>query len=158
MIRVIVADDEEKVAQLVCNLVDWQALGMEVVGVAHNGLEALALIRSQAPHIVVTDIRMPGCDGLELIRQAKGINPELEFIIISGYRHFDYAQSAIRHGVSDCLLQPVNKAELTVTLEKMRQRHMQRTQQPSRQQHEQLRAPHDRQLRRACPFSQLAQE
>ena len=84
MIRVIVADDEQKVSQLICSLIEWDALGMELAGVAQNGIEALALIKSEAPDLIITDIRMPGCDGLELVRRGKELNDALEFIIISG--------------------------------------------------------------------------
>lgn len=85
--KVIIADDEEKVCQLIEHLVDWKTMGMEIAAVAHNGIEALEAIRKWQPDIVITDIRMPGYSGLELIRQSKDILPNLEFIIISGYRH-----------------------------------------------------------------------
>lgn len=156
MIKVLIADDEEKVAQLVYNLINWAALDMDVTGMAHNGIEALALIEEKQPDIVITDIRMPGCDGLELISRAKEINPELEFIIISGYRHFDYAQSAIRYGVSDYLLKPVNKAELTATLDKMRWSYKQRTRNLSHQEQQRLRTENDQQRLRATIFAAIA--
>ncbi|NLM13225.1 MAG: response regulator, partial [Epulopiscium sp.] len=109
MIRVVVADDEEKVYQLICSLIDWKALDMEIVGVAHNSIEALELIQSLHPDIMITDIRMPGYDGLELINRGKQIKNGIEFIIISGYNHFEYAQTAIKYGVSDYLLKPIKK-------------------------------------------------
>ena len=65
---------------------------------------------------------MPGCDGLELIRRAKEMRPELEVIIISGYAHFEYAQSAIQYGVGTYLLKPIKKEQLMEALEKMRGR------------------------------------
>lgn len=126
MSKVIIADDEYKVCQLIRNLVSWQDFDMEVVGVAGNGVEAIALIEETQPDLVITDIRMPGYDGIEMIRRTKEINKEIDFIIISGYRHFDYAQSAIRYGVSDYLLKPIKKDELTATLTKMAQRHKER--------------------------------
>ena len=119
MIKVVVADDEVKVCQLICNLVDWSAFDMEIVAVAHNGEEALEMVRQYHPDLLVTDIRMPGCDGLEMIARAKQLSDTLEFVIISGYRHFEYAQSAIKYGVSDYLLKPIQKEELCATLEKM---------------------------------------
>lgn len=155
MIKVVVADDEAKVAQLICNLVDWQGFDMQIVGVAHNGIEALELVRQHRPDLVVTDIRMPGCDGLSLIQKAKEMQPHLEFIIISGYRHFDYAQSAIKYGVSDYLLKPIKKDELSTTLEKMRWNHMRRTQQLSQQEQLQLRAQGDKERLRNGVFSLL---
>lgn len=129
MLKVIVADDEEKICQLILKLVDWESLDMQVVGTAANGLEALEKIRLLAPDVVITDIRMPGCDGMEMIRQAKRINESIEFVIISGYRHFEYAQTAIKYGVSDYLLKPIKKEELTATLEKIRERYLERTEQ-----------------------------
>ena len=123
MLKVMIADDEEKICQLIEKLIDWQALDMQVVAVAHNGLEALDMLGSKAPDIAITDIRMPGCDGLELIQRGKELNPNIDFIIISGYRHFEYAQSAIKYGVSDYLLKPIKKDELTETLKKLSQKY-----------------------------------
>ena len=123
MIKVVVADDEVKVCQLICNLVDWSTFDMEIVAVAHNGEEALEMVRQHEPDLLVTDIRMPGCDGLEMIARAKQLREDLDFVIISGYRHFEYAQSAIKYGVSDYLLKPIQKEELCSTLEKMRRRY-----------------------------------
>ena len=91
---------------------------MEVAGLAENGPEALELIERERPDILITDIRMPGCDGLELIRRAKELRPELEIVIISGYAHFEYAQTAIRYGVGNYLLKPIKKDELMETSER----------------------------------------
>lgn len=131
MIKVIIADDEENVCQLIRSLIDWQSLDMEIVGVAHNGLEALDLIKTLSPDLMISDIRMPGYDGLEMIRRAKNIKQNLDFIIISGYPHFEYAQNAIKYGVSDYLLKPIKKDDFMVALSKMRGRYMQRTEQLS---------------------------
>lgn len=120
MQKVIIADDEERICQLIEALVDWRALGMEVAAVAHNGLEAAQLVREFHPDILITDIRMPGGSGLELIEKVKRDMPELEIIIISGYAHFEYAKSAIRFGVGEYLLKPINKTELTTTLERLK--------------------------------------
>lgn len=124
--KVMIADDEEKVCQLIEHLVDWESLDMEIVAVAHNGIEALEAVRKWKPDIAITDIRMPGCSGLELIRQSKDVLPNLEFIIISGYRHFEYAQTAIRFGVKDYLLKPIKKEELNSTLKRMHDAYMER--------------------------------
>lgn len=77
-------------------MIQWDELGLELVAVANDGIAALAMIEEFQPDIVITDIRMPGYDGIELIGKAKEINPRIDFVIISGYRHFDYAQKAIR--------------------------------------------------------------
>ena len=120
MQKVMIADDEERICQLIEALVDWKALGMEVTAVAHNGLEAAELVGKLRPDILITDIRMPGCSGLELIEKVKRDIPELEIIIISGYAHFEYAKSAIKFGVGEYLLKPINKTELTTTLERLK--------------------------------------
>jgi two-component system response regulator YesN len=73
MIKVVIADDEEKVCKLICGLIDWKSVDMEIAGVAHNGIEALELIKTLQPDLMITDIRMPGYDGLELINCGKQI-------------------------------------------------------------------------------------
>lgn len=119
MQKVMIADDEERICRLIEALVDWEALGMEVAAIAHNGLEAAEYVEKFCPDILITDIRMPGCSGLELIEKVKKTRPELEIIIISGYAHFEYAKSAIKFGVGEYLLKPINKTELTTTLERL---------------------------------------
>ena len=119
MMKVVIADDEVRICQLILALVDWEALGLKVVGTAHNGLEAIEMVRALRPDILITDIRMPGCSGLELIDQVKRDDQSLEIVIISGYAHFEYAQQAIKYGVGDYLLKPISKTELTVTLQKL---------------------------------------
>lgn len=119
MWKVIIADDEKLICRLIETLIDWRALDMEIVGKAENGLEALRMVKELQPHLLITDIRMPGCDGLDLIRQAREFSPELEIVIISGYAHFEYAKTAIAYGVGSYILKPVNQAELKKTLEKI---------------------------------------
>lgn len=119
MLKVVIADDEDRVCKLVQMIVDWAALGMEVVGTASNGLEALELIASLKPDILITDIRMPGCGGLELIEKAKAISPHLQIVLISGYAQFEYAQTAIDFGVGGYILKPIKKEIITATLEKL---------------------------------------
>ncbi len=125
--KLIIADDEEKICQLIYKLVDWEKLNMEVVSIVHNGIEALQSIEKFKPDIVITDIRMPGYDGLEMIQRAKEISEDSDFIIISGYRHFEYAQNAIKYGVKDYLLKPIKKTELIDTLTRLREEYLKRT-------------------------------
>lgn len=122
MLRVLIADDEDRICKLIQILADWKRLDMEVVGIAANGQDALTQVNLLTPDILITDIRMPGLDGLALISRAKEIAPELEVIIISGYAQFDYAQTAIQYGVGDYLLKPINKEALNNTLDRMAQR------------------------------------
>lgn len=119
MWKVIIADDEKLICRLIETLIDWETLDMEIVGKAENGLEALRMVEELHPHLLITDIRMPGCDGLELIRQARELSPDIEIVIISGYAHFEYAKTAIAYGVGSYILKPVNQAELNKTLQKI---------------------------------------
>lgn len=123
MLKILIADDEEKICRLIERLIDWQTLDMGLCGVANNGIEALEMIQALAPDVVITDIRMPGYDGLDLVKKTRELNLGVEFVIISGYRHFEYAQTAIKYGVSDYLLKPINKKELMETLEKIKIRY-----------------------------------
>lgn len=120
MIQVVIADDEERICKLIQALVDWKALDMQIVGTASNGLEALELIEKKKPDILITDIRMPGCNGLELISKAREIDRDIHIVIISGYAHFEYAQTAVRYGVSDYLLKPINQQALQDTLSRLK--------------------------------------
>lgn len=73
MIKVMIADDEERICQLIEALIDWESLHMEVAGIAHNGLEACEMVKQIRPDILITDIRMPGCNGLNLIESVKRV-------------------------------------------------------------------------------------
>lgn len=119
-LKVVIADDEIRICQLIQALVNWEEMGMEIAGTANNGIDACEVIEKVCPDILITDIRMPGCSGLELIEKIKKTKPELEIIIISGYAHFEYAQQAIRYGVGYYLLKPINKVELMGILEKLK--------------------------------------
>ena len=117
--KVIIVDDEKKICQLIQFLVDWEKMGLEVAGVAYNGIDALRLVEELEPAIIITDIKMPGCDGLELIQQVQQRKQDIHFIIISGYQDFEYARKAIRYGVRDYLSKPVQKDELEETLQRV---------------------------------------
>ncbi len=112
MLKLIIADDEHRVCQLIENILPWKEYGVEISGIAHNGKDAFQLIQEIQPDIVITDIRMPGYDGITLIEKGKNINPDISFIIVSGYRDFEYAQSALKFGAEEYLLKPVSKEEL----------------------------------------------
>ncbi|MBR2188248.1 MAG: response regulator [Eubacterium sp.] len=133
MIKAILADDEKKVVFLLQRLIDWEQLGFEIVGIANDGIRALELVEEADADLLVTDIRMPGADGIELIRRAKEKNPGLHVIIISGYREFEYAQSALKYGVEDYLLKPLKKDELNNILLRIREKIEEDTQKEYRQ-------------------------
>lgn len=120
MHKVILVDDEIFTRKGLRNLIDWEACGFQVIDEADNGEDALVLIRQLKPDLVITDIRMPVMDGLELIRITKEkemVQPS--FIIISGYDDFSYAQQAVRYGVVDFILKPIDEKVLEPTLRQL---------------------------------------
>lgn len=119
MLKAIIVDDENKICALIQKLVDWDKLNIELVGTADNGPSALELIVEHRPDIVITDIRMPGFEGIELIQKTRDLSIPSSFVIISGYKQFDYAHRALKYGVHDYLLKPINADELNATLEKI---------------------------------------
>lgn len=117
MNKVLLVDDERFVRQGLLNLIDWEKCGFQVCAEADNGKGALQQIEQTNPDLVITDIRMPVLDGIELIRQTvEERNLDTKFIILSGYNDFKYAQKAVRYGVYDFILKPIEKEELEETL------------------------------------------
>ena len=88
-LKLIIVDDEHRVCQLIENLLPWHSYGIEVAGKAYNGIDAFQLVQDVHPDIVITDIRMPGYDGIALIEKSREIDPSISFIIVSGYRDFE---------------------------------------------------------------------
>jgi two-component system response regulator YesN len=107
-----ILDDEPFVRARIKELIDWKGIGFSIVGEASNGEDGYRKILSLKPDLVVTDIRMPVFSGLELIRKVTSKMPNCRFIIFSGYNDFDYAHEAMKYGVKNYLLKPVNKQEL----------------------------------------------
>lgn len=116
MNRIVIVDDEQFVRKGIIALVDWEKINYHVAGEANNGEDALELILDEKPDVVLTDIRMPVFDGLKLIEKVKELAIKVpKFIIISGYNDFEYAQRAVRLGVTDFILKPIDKDELEKT-------------------------------------------
>lgn len=112
MIKIVVVEDETLVKKGLILTTDWQKYGCEVVGEASNGLEGKEAIARLKPDIVITDVRMPGLDGIGMIMQAKADGLKPEFIIISGYSEFEYARQAVKLGVRDFLIKPIDDEDL----------------------------------------------
>ncbi|WP_340022167.1 response regulator [Paenibacillus sp. FSL K6-1096] len=119
VLKMLIVDDEPVICKGLRLTVDWAALGIEVIGEAYDGEEALQMMGQHEVNFVLSDIRMAGMDGLQLAEQVGQRYPEARMIIISGYEDFDYARQAIRLGVNDYLLKPVNIDELTGVVAKL---------------------------------------
>ncbi len=117
--RVLIVDDEFRIAMLIKKLIHWDKFSMECVNVVDNGEAALRIIREERPDIVITDIRMPKINGLDLICMARETAKETKFIVVSGYKEFEYAHRALQYGVDDYLLKPINESELNEVLGKI---------------------------------------
>lgn len=117
--RVLIIDDEFRIGMLIKKLIRWDELDMECVDVADNGETALHIIKEEIPDIVITDIRMPKINGLDLICMTRDISQKVKFIVVSGYKEFEYAHRALQYGVDDYLLKPINENELNDVLKKI---------------------------------------
>ncbi|MFD0693674.1 response regulator [Paenibacillus sp. GCM10027628] len=141
MYKVLFADDEPIALEGIRLMAEWDELGFEVCGMCANGEEALAVAVDCKPDLIITDIRMPVIDGLELIgriqRLSESYNPI--FIIMSGYGDFEYARSALRYGVRHYLLKPVMDEEWEIILKDIMQELADRAQEHNRQEQESYR-------------------
>jgi two-component system response regulator YesN len=113
MHRVLLADDEPWAAYALKHLVNWEKQGFLVIDTVFNGMEALSKCEALQPQVLITDIRMPEMDGLELLTAVRVKVKGIKVILVSGYSDFDYARQAIRHGAFDYLVKPIASAELT---------------------------------------------
>ncbi len=116
MYKVLIIDDESIIRKGIKNIINWKQLDCEVCADASDGIEGIELIKKYLPEVIITDIRMPGLDGLNMIKQVRGIVPNSKIIILTGYRDFDYVQEAIKCGAFDFLLKPSKIEELTAVL------------------------------------------
>jgi two-component system response regulator YesN len=106
MLGVLIADDESLIREGLRQSLNWNELGLKVVGEASNGAEAMDAIKRLKPAILITDIKMPQKNGLEVTQFAKQFNPDMIVIIISGYSDFEYARQALKWGAFDFILKP----------------------------------------------------
>ena len=116
MKKVLIVDDEPLGRSSIRNLIDWEEFDMEIVGEAEDGELALAIIEEACPQIIITDIRMPFVNGLELLKRIKSKDPTVQVVIVSSYDEFQYAQEAIKYGASAYLLKPIVAEELQEVL------------------------------------------
>lgn len=121
MLKILIVDDEIRIIQLIKKLIHPE-LPYTIVGETTDGRSALSMIEAVRPDIVITDIRMPGLNGIELIEETRKREIAAEFIIISGYKDFQYAQNAIRYGAAAYLLKPIKVDELNGALERIHQK------------------------------------
>ena len=118
--RVLLVDDEEEIREGIRVKIDWAGLGFELAGSAANGMDALELAEQLRPDVVLTDIKMPYMDGLELCRRLKPLLPASKLVMFSGFDEFEYARQAVGMSVSEYILKPINAPELSSVLTRLR--------------------------------------
>ncbi|AGC69198.1 Two component transcriptional regulator, AraC family [Thermoclostridium stercorarium subsp. stercorarium DSM 8532] len=116
MYKVLLVDDERIIREGIASLINWKNCGFELIGAAESGIEALHMIKTYKPEVVITDIKMPALNGLELMAEVKKDYPETIFVVLSGYGEFDYANEAMKYGVRHYLLKPCNENQIMEAL------------------------------------------
>lgn len=122
MISVLIVDDEYLIRSLIRNSIPWAEHGMEVVGEAGDGEQALAFIEQYHPQVALVDINMPILNGLELAQLVRERNCRTNIILLTGYRDFSYARQAVTYQVFDYLLKPLSVDETVAVLDRLRQK------------------------------------
>lgn len=122
MYKVMIIDDEPIIVEGISRMVPWEKYNCKVIATAHDGVEGATLIREHKPNIIFSDIAMPGLDGLTMIAGLKSEFPDMMICILTGYRDFDYAQQAIRLGVTRFLLKPSSMDEIEEAIQVMIER------------------------------------
>ncbi|MFC5651211.1 response regulator [Paenibacillus solisilvae] len=119
--RILIVDDEALIRDHLGGLLEWEAVHCTVVGKASNGLEALEMIQKTGPTLVITDIRMPAMNGLELAEHLRADHPHIHVMFISAYHDFEYAKQAMKLGVCDFITKPIRIPELLESVELLQQ-------------------------------------
>ena len=110
---VLLVDDEEEVIQVIRKKIDWESLGFSVIGYANNGVKAFEMVEEFQPDVVMTDVKMPYMDGLELSDRIKTEYPATKILLFTGFDEFEYAREAVHLEVEEYILKPVNSQELS---------------------------------------------
>ena len=118
--NVLLVEDEVAIREGIRDIISWAELGFHFSGEAKNGVEALELVNRLKPDLMITDIRMPLMDGLELIEKVRQENHEIKIVVLSGFDEFSYAQKTLRLEVRDYLLKPVSPSEITELLKRIK--------------------------------------
>ena len=119
-LKVLLVDDEKLERILIRKGFPWEENGFEIIGEAESGRDALEFIRTRRPDLVLTDISMANTDGLEFTERLMEKFPGIHVVMITGYREFDYARQAVKLGVDDFLLKPINVTEVGKVVEKIK--------------------------------------
>ena len=116
MTRMIIADDESVIIRGLERILDWESMGIEIVGKFTDGSSALNGILALRPDIALLDISMPHLSGIEVLEKVREMGIPVSVIFISGFQDFEYVQAALHHGASDYLLKPLIRSEISAAI------------------------------------------
>ena len=119
MLKIMVVDDEKFIRKGLIKMIQEMGEDFQVIAEAQNGVEALELIEIDAPHLVITDIKMPKMDGITLVKHLEGQFPEIKKVILSGFEEFDYVRESMRSGAIEYLLKPIDESEFADLLKRI---------------------------------------
>lgn len=121
-IPVMIVDDEKLVMEDLTTIVDWKNLGFEIVATAYNGKQALNKFQQYRPKLVITDIKMPFMDGIELIKRLRELDGQVQILLLTAYEDFTYAKSAIQYGITDYIIKgTISRQSVTELLHRLRE-------------------------------------
>lgn len=121
MLKVLLVDDEPFIMEGLSVIIDWNEEGFEIIGKASNAFEALEMLRKEEIDLVISDIKMPGMTGLELVEKVYGEQvSDAYFVMLSGYNDFRYVRTALQNNCLDYMLKPISEDELLKTLDRVR--------------------------------------
>lgn len=112
MYKLLIVDDERQIREGLREIVDWEQYGISACLESADGEQALDIIRSEAPQIVITDIQMPVMNGIELLRKIREEGMDIKVIVLSGYDDYELVRQAMKNGAIDYLLKPVSREDL----------------------------------------------
>lgn len=135
MYKLLIVDDEDIEREGLATLIPWEEYGFTVVDTAWNGIEGYEKIQTLKPDLVITDIKMPVMNGIELIGKTKTDYPEVVFLVLSGYGEYEYTSQAMELGVRHYILKPCKEDKIIKTVEKVKQEMEERKKRQAEQQH-----------------------
>ena len=118
----LLVDDEEEVIQVIMHKIPWEELGFSVIGHANNGIKALEMMEENQPDVVMTDIRMPYMDGMELCSNIRQKYPTTHVLLFTGFDEFEYAREAVHLEIEEYILKPLNASELTNVFRRLKEK------------------------------------
>ena len=120
MYKLLIVDDEDFEREGMAQMIDWQQYDIEMAGTAWNGVEALEKIEALRPDMILTDIKMPVMNGIELIQRVRERHPEIEFAVLSGFGEYEFTSQAMEQGVRHYILKPCDEDKIVETMEKVK--------------------------------------